>query len=473
MKRWPLRLALLCSALLLVSPPAYADVNPKDLSPAESTLVQAYDLILNQHYDTLDEQKLVDAAIDGMIKSLNDPYAVHMSPAEWEAFAGSINGEYGGIGVTLNPSGDGVELIRVFPGSPAAKAGLQVGDRILAVDDQPTTDKGAQAVASLLVGKVGTKVRLLVQRGAAEPARYELERAVIDLPTVEGRTLDDGVAYITIHSFGERTSEEFSQVLAAQKADQAKGLVIDLRGNGGGYVISAVTIADHFLASGTIVTLANLEGPVAIEADPEASTVPLVVLVDQSTASASEILAGALQKSGRARLVGVRSFGKGVAQSNFPLADGSNLKFTTDHWFLPDGSSINKVGLTPDLVITASELRADAAIRLLDPHWAIKTAVEPLRVNGSAYVPLRYVLEALGAQVNWSAEAGVVTSTVLGQKLWAKPDEGLLKLNGTTVSGEQVLLLQGDRTYVKASVLTQLPGVSLSETDAKLLLQTK
>ncbi|HLO02623.1 MAG TPA: S41 family peptidase [Symbiobacteriaceae bacterium] len=468
MKPWFARVALVCClGLLLPRPVAAAEPTPP---PLEQSLVEAYQTILYEHYNLIDEDQLLQAAIKGMIDSLGDPYASAMSAAEFEAFKNALDADYGGVGVLLTPADGTLEITQLFPGAPALAAGLQVGDRILAVDGQPITQENAQKAPSQIIGPVGTSVTLLIQRGTAAPAAYRIQRAKIDLPSAEGRDLGAGLGYIQIRSMGETTTAEFLKALS--DLHQPQGIVLDLRGNGGGTVLSAVEIADHLLAHGTILSIRDGSGEQqSIEADEAADPVPLVVLVDAHTASAAEILAGALQKNHRALVLGTRTFGKGTMQQSFPLANGGVLKLTTDHWFLPDGTSLQKVGLQPDLVVTTQAVQLQAAVHLLDSQRAIETAIPTVERKGVTYLPLRFALEALAVQVNWSAATGMVTATYGKQSVLVNPTMGTMQIGGAPVGGEAPILLDGGTTYISAAAFAQLTGLELQARDTQSFLR--
>lgn len=483
MKRWIAHVALVgCLGLLLPAPVAAAEPDPTVLVPpagapaevlsAEESLIEAFQTILYEHYDLLDPEQLLQAAIKGMIDSLGDPFSSAMTPAEYQRFINAINVDYAGVGLLLNPSAGTLSILRVYEGTPAEAAGLLAGDRILAVDGVAITEANAEKGAGLILGPAGTRVNLLIQRGGAKPVGFDIERAQIDLPSVEGRDLGGGLGYIQIYTMGEKTTAEFKQVLSDMR--QAKGIVLDLRRNGGGSVLSAVEIADELLDQGTILWIENgTHERVGIEAEEGANPVPMVVLVDAQTASAAEILAGALQQNGRAKVVGTRTFGKGTMQQPFVMANGGVLKLTTDHWFLPEGMSLHEVGLKPDPLIQTEELQLQAAMHLLDPKRPIETAIPTLQQNGATYLPLRFAFEALGVQVAWSPEDGTVTVGYAKQVIVIDPVAGSLALDGVPLAGEAPALLVEGRTYITASAFTQVTGLELEAQEGQFFLRTK
>lgn len=489
MKRWIANVALVgCLGLLLPFPVAAAEPDatepvpaaeapaaglPAPVLDAEDSLLEAFETILFEHYDLLDPDKLIQAAIKGMIDSLGDPFSSAMTPEEYQTFINAINADYAGVGLLLQPSDDGaLTILQVYKGTPAEAAGLLAGDRILTVDGEPITKANAENASTLIMGPVGTKVTIQIQRGEGEPLSFKIERAKIDLPSVEGHDLGGGLGYIRILSMGDETTAEFKQVLS--DLDQAKGIVLDLRSNGGGSVLSAVEIADELLDEGIILHIEDgSRERFAVEAEEGANPVPIVVLVDEHTASAAEILTGALQQNGRAMVVGTRTYGKGTMQTAFEQSSGGVLKLTTDHWFLPEGMSLHKVGLKPDRLIPTEELQLQAALHLLDPKRPLETAIPTLQQNGATYLPLRFALESLAVQVSWSPEDGTVSAVYGGQSIQIDPVAGSLKLDGEALSGEAPVMLIDGKTYISASAFVQVTGVDLEVREGQTYLRAQ
>jgi carboxyl-terminal processing protease len=324
------------------------DVFARVLSYVEANYVEA-----------IDERKLVYGAVKGMMRTL-DPHSDFMTPEEFADMRADTDGEFGGIGVEVTEDKAGIVVVEPLAGSPAARAGLARGDRIVAIDGVAVGGKtpGADGTGRLR-GRPGTSVRLDVERkGWERPRSFVIVREMIHVAAVESALLEPGIGYVKLKQFQERTDEEVLAALTTLR-DQSGGLLIgvilDLRGNPGGLLDQAVKVADVFLPSGLIVSTVGRGGKkLDEERAREAGTwdeFPMVVLVNGGSASASEIVAGALQDHGRALIVGTPTFGKGSVQSVFEFADGSGLKLTVARYFTPSGRSIQEKGIAPDVIV--------------------------------------------------------------------------------------------------------------------------
>lgn len=307
-------------------------------------------------------QAFTYAAIRGAVQSLNDPYTVFIEPVVREQERDSLRGSFGGIGAYLRRPEDGGDIIlEPIPGNPAEKAGIQLGDVLLAVDGVPITPEMAVAdVAEMIRGEKGTKVTLTVRHpDSTEAVDITIERADILIPSVAYRMLETEmpVGYIQLTRFSGESRNEVRGALEDLLAQGAQGIVLDLRGNGGGLLAAAVDVADLFLTNKVVVRQESRREGERIErttGQTVAPDIPLVVLVDGGTASAAEILAGALRDHERAVLIGQRTFGKGSVQLVFDLSDGSSVHVTSARWFTPAGQQIDQKGLEPDIAVQAS-----------------------------------------------------------------------------------------------------------------------
>jgi len=290
----------------------------------------------------------------------------------------SMSGEYDGIGAYVDTTGDYLTITQPMEGSPAQAAGLRPGDQIIAVDGVDISGEDPNLVRlTRVMGPAGTDVTLTIYReGEPEPFDVTITRAHIVVPSVESRMLDNNIAYIKLSVFGDDTSQEFRTQLQALMDQNPSGLILDLRNNGGGYLTTAVDVASQFIPDGVILYEQYGDGSRDVyNANPGgiAIDIPIVVLVNEWSASASEIVAGAFQDRGRAELVGVTTFGKGSVQNWIPMSNGGTLRVTIARWLTPNEHLIHGVGLTPDLVVerTADDIDADrdpqleAAIDLL------------------------------------------------------------------------------------------------------------
>jgi carboxyl-terminal processing protease len=325
------------------------------LSPAETAqLAEVLDRVQREYVDTVSHPELVDDALRGLVGGL-DPYSSYLDAEEYADLRVSTAGTYAGIGIEVSTADRALRVVRPFRDSPAAVAGIRSGDMISAIDGLPVgTD--LDAAMSRMRGPRGSTVKLAVLRtGQSLPLEFTVERAQVDVHSVAMLLLDDVYVYARITSFSDTTAEDFASSIARLRRDMSvkpRGVVLDLRNNPGGVLESAVEVADQMLEAGVIVT-ADGRTPAArftMEATPGEVLpgVPVVILVNGSTASAAEILAGALQDHHRAVLLGRRTFGKGSVQTVMPLAQGRAIKLTTSRYFTPSGRSIQGHGIDPD-----------------------------------------------------------------------------------------------------------------------------
>mgnify|MGYP001576980955 FL=1 len=330
------------------------------------------------------------AAVKGIVANL-DPHSAFLDAAEYDEMRAATTGSYTGVGIEVSAQDGRVVVVTPIAGSPAAKAGVHAGDVVLAVNDQPVTADKLDETIGRMRGVTGTQVRLAVGRkGEPEPLVFTLERGEVHVHSVRAEPLPGNFGYVRITQFSDSTPDDLVQALSTlmHPAPQAafrplRGLVLDLRGNPGGGLESAVSIADAFLDSGVIVRADGRtpESRFEMSATPGDALdgQPLVVLVDGGSASGSEIVAGALRDHGRATLMGERTFGKGSVQTVIPLRDGQALKLTTSLYFTPAGTSIHERGLEPDI-----------AIGPLDGEQAVRTPVPPMQ-DAAVLTALQYL----------------------------------------------------------------------------------
>ena len=300
-----------------------------------------------------DDQALIYGAIDGMLESLGDPHTSYMTPDQFTQANIPLEGTYEGIGAWVDPNQEYLTIVSPMEGSPAEEAGLQPGDQIIAVDGEDMTGIDGNLVIRRILGPAGSTVTLTIKReGVEEPFDVEITRAEITIPSVESEMLDNNIAYVQLLTFGDDTREELRAALETVLAENPQGLVFDLRNNGGGYLQTAVEVASEFIDEGVVLyevygddTRQTFEA----NGDGLATDIPLVVLVNAGTASASEIVGGAIQDYERAPLVGSITFGKGSVQNWVPLSnDQGAVRVTVARWYTPDERQISQVGLTPD-----------------------------------------------------------------------------------------------------------------------------
>ncbi len=317
--------------------------------------------ILQAHYygDLPDMQEVTYGAIRGMLETLGDEYTSFMEPDIARIFNEDASGSFQGIGAFVRMREDGkLEIVSIIEGSPAEAAGLQGGDLVVAVDGQSIVGYSIYEAIILIRGPAGTDVTLLVERpGLDEPFEVTVTRARIQIPLVDSEMLEGDIAYIHLREFSAPATAQMMDALRDLLAEEPNGLIFDLRDNPGGWLDQAVGVADLFLDEGVVLIERSAEGERVYRSDDGdlAEEIPLVVLVNGGSASASEVVAGAIQARGRGVLIGEQTFGKGSVQHLFRLSDGSELHVTTARWYTPDDVAIHGRGLTPDIEVPAPE----------------------------------------------------------------------------------------------------------------------
>jgi len=355
-----------------LAPPALRLESDNDATVAE--LEAAIATAAHTAHGTSDD--FAYAAIGAMARAVNDRYTQFFTPAQYKAFNEALDpARIGGIGVMIEPdvATGFVRLTYVLPGTPAERAGLQGGDLITAVNGTTTKGLAVDGVSALLRGKAGTVVTVTIQRSGA-PSVIAITRDDVQPPTVVYRMLGAGIGYVWVMAFGRATPGEFDAAVSRLNAQGAKALVLDLRNDGGGYVDSALDISSRFIANKRLLTVEERgQRDTTINADGNPSiSLPVTILVNQYTASASEITAGALQDDGIATLVGAKTFGKGVMQTLTPLPDGAAIKITTAHYLTPNHRDINLRGIIPDVTI---EENRDARFGEVDYDAQLRAAM--------------------------------------------------------------------------------------------------
>ena len=343
-------------------------------SEAFAVLCQTYAQIKGEYVDEVTDEELVDGAVRGMIEyGLEDPYSGYLPPSQYGEALDDLSGEFSGIGAevgmenltdpedlascTVVTTTCAMVIVSPLDGSPAEAAGLRAGDHILAIDGRSTIGESVSSLVFLVRGEAGTDVTLTVGRGIEE-LDIEVTRAVIDLQEVRSELLDGGAGYLRLTSFTDRAMDLFRDALSSLLEQGATGIVLDLRGNPGGYIVAAQGIGSQFVPQGELLFTVESDGEVQewrSETGVLQSGVPVVVLVDGGSASASEIVAAALQETGRATIVGQPTFGKNTVQIWNDLPNGGGLRLTTDRWFTPNHNSVAPDGVQPDVVVDAPE----------------------------------------------------------------------------------------------------------------------
>ncbi len=410
-------------------------VSPKKTSLAEreefQKLYDAYDEMKTNYYDEIDEMAIIDGAINGMIDALGDPYSDYLNEKEASQLNESISSSFEGIGAEIQEKEGYINVVSPIKNSPAERAGILPNDMIIAVDGESIQGMSSSEAVLLIRGEKGTTVTLTIRRGeSAEPVDVKVVRDVIPLETVYAEMLDDGVAHIHITSFSEGTYKELLTALDEMKAEGMKGLIVDVRQNPGGMLSTAIEISDLFVENGKNLLQFEEKGkkPEAFIANGSRKIdVPVVAVIDDGSASASEILAGALTESADIPLIGIKTFGKGTVQTPKDLTDGSNLKLTTAKWLTPNGNWIHKKGITPDIEVPYPSY---AMLPFLDPTMEMKEGMVSSTVKAA-----EEMLEAVGY------EPGEIDG------LYDEKTEQAVKKLQDDLTLESTGILLGDTTY--------------------------
>ena len=322
---------------------------------------ESWDLLHEYFVDQpLDDTALMEGAIRGMISELKDPHTRYATPNEYQEEVESAAGEYQGIGAYVDVTGEYVKINSTIPGSPAEEAGLRNGDLVIAVNGEDVTGIDPSVVLLDIRGPEGTSVTLTIQRDDNEPFDADIVRRRIETASVEGKMLDNKIAYISMSQFGDNTTSELRKALDTLMKDKPQGLILDLRNNGGGWLNTAVDTASEFLPAGTLV-LIEKEGDgketryVTHRGGGRALDIPMVVLINEGSASASEIVTGALRCHDRATVIGKTSYGKGSVQIQPQLSNGGAISVTIARWYMPDDTLIHGIGITPDIEVDYTE----------------------------------------------------------------------------------------------------------------------
>ena len=314
--------------------------------------------LIHNHYvgEDIGESKIYDGALKGMVGALGDPYSAYLDAEDFKALSTVTEGHFGGVGMVMGMKDGRFVIVSPIEDTPAYKAGIKAGDTLLKIDGEELSGQTLDAVVKKIRGKNGTQVKLTIQRGEGDPSEYTITRSDIKIKSVYGKLLDGGVGYIRITNFSEDTAKDFQAKLEELDGQGMKGLVLDLRDNPGGLLNSGVNVARLLVPKGPIVSVTDKQGQTMTESSSlEQVKYPLAVLVNHGTASAAEIVSGAIQDTGSGRLFGVKTFGKGVVQSVYMLSPDTAVKLTIAKYYTPSGRSIHKVGITPDEVVEPAD----------------------------------------------------------------------------------------------------------------------
>jgi len=354
----------------------YAADTPKGID--FSLLWNVWNQVHQNYVGTVDDQKLVYGSVKGMVSGLGEPYTVFFNPDEAKQFSEDVTGQFFGIGVEVGVQNQALTVIAPLDGTPAAKANLRPGDIIAKINDKDTSSMTINEAVKSIRGDKGTAVKLtIVKKDTSEVQELSVVRDLIQVKSVTSSIKDGNIGYVRISQFSDGTVSSLTTVLNDFKSKSVKGVILDLRNNPGGYLQGAQGVASMFVSSGVVVSQAGRDGSkqdMYTVGNPILPDTAMVVLVNGGSASAAEIVSGAIQDRGRGQLVGEKTFGKGSVQSVFNLPGGSSLKVTIAHWLTPKGRMIDKQGIQPDVVVA---LTSDDAKAARDPQ--IDKAMELLK----------------------------------------------------------------------------------------------
>jgi carboxyl-terminal processing protease len=469
--RWMALILFVLMISFVVSPgsSAIAEEHPSALDQVN----EIFQLIESYHVSGIGQEDVADAAIRGMISALDDPYTQYMTKSEWEHFQNSLASNYVGIGVRIAEDDEGVFIVEVFAGSPAMSAGLLRGDYITAVEGDSVKGKSLDEIVSSIIGTEGTKVKVTVERNR-QARQFELTRKRIRIPVVTSRNFGDGVGYIRLSSFSGDADELFAANLAELNTQGIRSLVVDLRDNPGGLLDSATNIAKQFIKEGTLIHTKDRNGqdrPIVITDGSELSY-PVTVLVNENSASASEVLVGALQDYKLATVVGRNTYGKGSVQNIFQLSGGGALKITVQEYLTPHYRQVNHKGLAPDVEVQGEAPQLiDALHRSGLSHmrlsiqkntmkindFDVNDSVKIIRKQGKVYVPSRLLASFVEGQIAWNGASRAVEISK-GDTVAAFP-----------ASSEHIVLVKGS-SYIELDRFTEAFPEFQWETQGEALL---
>ncbi|WP_422123347.1 S41 family peptidase [Planococcus sp. X10-3] len=428
-------------------------------------LYTAYDEIQNKYYEDVDREELINGAINGMVDSLGDPYSDYMNEEEASQFMEGISSSFEGIGAEVQERNGYITIVSPIKNSPAEKAGIQPNDQIVAVDGDSIQGFSTTEAVMLIRGEKGTEVTLTIMRGEMQdPIDVTIVRDEIPIETVYSEMIGDNVAHIQITSFSQDTYTELQTAIADMEAEGMEAMVIDVRQNPGGLLESALDISNLFIEDGEEmfeVQAKGLEPEIYLATEGNKVKIPVTLLIDGGSASASEILAGAMSESAGIKLVGETTFGKGTVQTANDLADGSNLKFTTAKWLTPDGNWIHENGIKPDVEVAYPEY---ASLPYIDADLELKdgTISEQVRTAEQMLVALGYEVgevdgvfeeEMLAAVESFQEDEELeVTGILTGDSIFA-----LMDALRTKIEEEDPMLLEAKNLIMEEA------GIEASE----------
>ncbi len=410
-------------------------------------IVEVYSLIKDYHINNVDYDTLSEGAINGMIETLDDPYTRYFTEEEYKKFIADIDGTFTGIGIYIQEKDDYIVVQSPISGSPADEVGLKAGDLIIRANDIDMKGKSTEEAADIIRGEAGTFVTLTIRRDGKD-FDVEVMRASIQLPSVESKMLTEGIGYLKIYSFSSGAYNDVSQNLDYLNNEGMNKLIIDLRGNPGGYLNAVLEISKLFIENGPVVYIKDNVGneQVLTVSNGDNWNMPLVLLIDGGSASASEILAGALKDYDKAIIIGENSFGKGTVQNLIGLESGGYLKLTVNEYFTPHKNKMNGIGVKPDIEVLDDEKQLTTALMLLDDSIEYQE-YRPILDKGwikeadQDYIALKDMVHYFDGTIKWYSKERIIEISLGDIKIDLPIDSttGLIIKNGTSyLSVEQL-----------------------------------
>lgn len=418
----------------------------------EKILSEARSLLERYYYKPVSEDILNSSTIEEMVKKLNDPYSSYFTKEEYNNFVNSIDNKFCGIGIQVDVISEGIKITRVMETSPAEEVGLKINDIITKVGDVNLAGLSAEEATKYIRGEEGTSIHIAVKRDT-KVLNFDVVRRQITLPTVKSDVLNNNIGYIELSSFGDNSANEFYKNLKALKAKNVGSYIIDLRNDGGGYINAALAIGGNFVGDTPLVLMRDKDNnETVLNGFDYGSTIdkPIIFLINEYSASASELLSAAIKDYGKAYFVGTTSYGKGVAQNMFSLSNGAMLKITTSEFFSPHGNTINHIGITPDFPVKDDKVDSLAVARLLFSCTGKEDKIEALS-NKTGYTKVKtndktfYIdLNESRKDENWEAY-DYILNNVKSENIYVGSENGWIKYSQEDVNKKIALYYPGNK----------------------------
>jgi carboxyl-terminal processing protease len=464
------RITLLVIVLVgMLLPPFYAEL----YAITDKQKDEIVELIVNNHVSGIEESELNTENIDTIISSLGDPYTQYFSPEEWKSFEDMLENNYVGIGIRVGQDDHGFFVNEVFPDSPAVGAGLQEGDYIIEVEGKSMKDITIDELITRITGIEGTDVQITITRNSKSSV-LTMSRQAIHVPAITSRFFDNGTGYIAVSSFSSDADELFAEQLQSMQARGLQSLVIDLRNNPGGLLDTAANMASHFIKNGLLIHTVDrtkLETDYPIHGTAPL-TIPITILVNEYSASASEVLSGALQDYELASIVGMKTFGKGSVQSLFNLNSGGMLKLTIQEYLTPHKHKVNHVGILPDIVVHGSVPQLIAAIQNAGPIDIQLTQTQrALSINGQQFTErFKVIRDQQGTYVPSRVLAAIVDEPITWEQSSQTVHINGQLINGAFREGQGFKIIDGVSFIELAYFQSQFPEFNWQDADGQLIL---